>query len=94
LTQSEEEPVSEDGSGLITDDLAEERLAEVTEVGPDLDTEGGESLDPGNQDTSERLAEHEPNPEVARDEAVVEGNIEEVKEEALGEKKVDEGTGG
>jgi N utilization substance protein A len=94
LTQSGEESVSEDGSGLITDDIAEERLAEVTEVGPDLDEEGAESLDPGQQDTSETLAAHQPNPELDRDEAVVEGNIEEVKEEELGEKKVDEGTGG
>ena len=94
LSQSGEERVSEDGSGLITDDVAEERLAEVTEVGPDLDEEGAESVAPGQEDTSERLARHEPNPELARDEAVVEGNIEEVKEEELGEKKVDEGTGG
>jgi N utilization substance protein A len=94
LTQSGEESVSEDGSGLIVDDVAEERLAELTEVGPDLDEEGAESLDPGQQDTSETLAEHQPNPELDRDEAVVEGNIEEVKEEELGEKKVDEGTGG
>ncbi len=94
LTQSGEERVSEDGSGRITDDVAEERLAEVTEVGPDLDEEGAESVDPGEEDTSEILAAHEPNPEQARDEAVVEGNIEEVKEEVLEDKKVDEGTAG
>ncbi|HVT99894.1 MAG TPA: transcription termination factor NusA [Acidobacteriaceae bacterium] len=93
LTQSGEEPVSEDGSGLITDDVAEERLAELTEVGPDLDSEGAESVDPGQEDTSETLAAHKPDPEIARDEAVVEGNVEEVKEEELGDKKVDEGTG-
>jgi len=94
LTQSEDEPASEDGSGLINDEVAEERLAEVTEVGPDLDDEGAESVAPGREDTSEILAAHEPNPELARDEAVVEGNLEEVKEEELGEKKVDEGTAG
>src|SRR5579875_3868611 len=43
LTQSEEEPASADGSGLINDEVAEERLAEITEVGPDLDEEGAES---------------------------------------------------
>jgi transcription termination/antitermination protein NusA len=94
LTQSGEEEVSADGSGRIVDDVAEERLAEITEVGPDLDEEGAESVDPGNEDTSRTLAAHKPNPELARDEAVVEGNVEEVKEEKLGEKKVDEGTGG
>ncbi len=93
LTQSEEEPRSEDGSGLIADEVAEERLAEVTEVGPLLDSEGAEPLVPGREDTSAILAEHETNPAIARDEAVVEGNVEEVREEELGEKKVDEGSG-
>ncbi|MFP5228949.1 MAG: transcription termination factor NusA [Acidobacteriota bacterium] len=94
LTQSGEETESADGSGRIVDDIAEERLAEVTEVGPDLDEEGAESVAPGQDDTSATLAAHEPNPEQARDEAVVEGNLEEVKEEELGDKKVDEGTAG
>jgi N utilization substance protein A len=81
LTQSDEEPVSEDGSGLIDDELAEERLAEVTEVGPDLDEEGAESLVPGRDDTSEVLAEHQVNPKLDEDEMVGEGNTEEVKDE-------------
>jgi transcription termination/antitermination protein NusA len=82
LTQSEEEPVSEDGSGLINDEVAEEQLAEVTEVGPDLDEEGAETVAPGREDTSETLAEHELKPELAEeDDAVVEGNVEEVKDE-------------
>ncbi len=94
LTQEGEEPSSADGTGRITDEVAEERIAEVTEVGPALDTEGAESLVPGREDTSAVLAEHEAKPEEARDEAVAEGNVEEVREEELGEKKVDEGTGG
>jgi N utilization substance protein A len=82
LTQSEEEPASEDGSGLINDEVAEEQLAEVTEVGPDLDEEGAESVAPGREDTSETLAEHELKPELAEEnDAVVEGNVEEVKDE-------------
>jgi N utilization substance protein A len=81
LTQSDEEPVSEEGSGLIDDELAEERLAEVTEVGPDLDDEGAESLVPGRDDTSELLVEHEVNPKLDPDEMVGEGNTEEVKDE-------------
>ncbi|MGA7523458.1 MAG: transcription termination factor NusA [Acidobacteriaceae bacterium] len=94
LTQSGEEPASADGSGLIDDELAEERLAEITEVGPALDEEGAESMVPGREDVSERLTENQIDPEVASDDAVVEGNVEEVREEELGEKKVDEGTGG
>jgi len=93
LTQSEEEPPSEDGSGRIDDEVAEERLAEITEVGPALDDEGAEAVVPGREDTSERLAELEANPEAAGDEAVVEGNVEEAGEEEVGEKKTDEGTG-
>ncbi len=81
LTQSGEEPVSEDGSGLISDDVAEEELAEITEVGPDLDTEGAKSVAPGREDTSKTLAEHRLKPEVADEDAVDEGNVEEVKDE-------------
>jgi N utilization substance protein A len=80
LTQSGEESVSAEGSGLISDDVAEEELAEITEVGPDLDTEGAKSVAPGRADTSETLAEHELKPETD-DDAVVEGNVEEVKDE-------------
>jgi N utilization substance protein A len=93
LTQSGEESPSADGSGLINDEVAEERLAEITEVGPSLDEEGAESLVPGREDVSERLVENETNPEMDGEDAVLEGNVEEVKEEELGEKKVDEGAG-
>jgi N utilization substance protein A len=89
LTQSEEEHVSEDGSDLISDEVAEERLAEVTEVGPDLDEEGAESVVPGREDTSETLAAHEPDPDLVTDEGGLGGNVEEVKDEEL-EKKADE----
>ncbi|MGA8111916.1 MAG: transcription termination factor NusA [Acidobacteriaceae bacterium] len=79
LTQSDEEPASEDGSGLIRDEVAEERLAEVTEVGPDLDDEGAEAVVPGREDVSERLKESE----IAADgnDAVVDDELEEVKDE-------------
>jgi N utilization substance protein A len=90
LTQSDEEPESEDGSGLISDEVAEERIAELTEVGPALDGEGAESLVPGREDTSELLAEHEVHPEVDGDEAVIEDSVEEVRDEEVGDKKVDE----
>jgi N utilization substance protein A len=88
LTQAGEERPSEDGSGLIRDELAEERLAEVTETGEALEDEGAESLDPGREDTSEVLAEHHPH---AANDAVLEGNTDEPKDEAVDSEKVEEG---
>ncbi len=58
LTQEGDESPARDGSGLIDDELAEEQLAEITEVGEYVDTEGGESVEPGDHDTSERLREN------------------------------------
>ena len=57
LTQDDEEPAAEDGTGMIDDDVAEEQLAEITETGEDLDTEGAKAVAPGNHDTSEKLRE-------------------------------------
>jgi N utilization substance protein A len=92
LTQEGEQSVSSDGSGEIVDELAEERLAEVTEVGPDLDTEGGESLVPGRDDVSERIVGDQPHTlghnDLIAEDAVVEGNTEEIKDE--GRPKVDD----
>jgi transcription termination/antitermination protein NusA len=65
LTQDGEERPSEDGTGLIDDEVAEEELAEVTETGPDLDEEGAEAVAPGTQDTSHRLVENEVDEDVA-----------------------------
>jgi len=85
LTQAGEQSVSAEGSGRIVDELAEERLAEVTEVGSYLDTEGGESLDPGGQDVGERIAEGQPHDlihgEFVAEDAILEGNTEEIKDE-------------
>ena len=58
LTQEGEERASEDGTGIIEDDLSEEQLAEITEVGRDLDTEGAKAVAPGKHDTSEKLREN------------------------------------
>jgi N utilization substance protein A len=62
LTQAGEElPHSDgenDGSGPVHDELAAEQIAELTESGEALETEGAESLVPGREDTSETLAEH------------------------------------
>jgi N utilization substance protein A len=85
LNQEGEQGASADGSGHIVDELAEERLAEVTEVGPALDSEGGESLVPGREDVSERIAEEKPHDlthsELTDEDAVLEGETEEVKDE-------------
>jgi N utilization substance protein A len=81
LTQGEETPETADGSGLVNDEVAEERIAELTEVGEALEDEGGESLQPGSQDTSEVLAEHAVDPDEDEDEEIGEGNIEEVRAE-------------
>ena len=53
------------------------RMEELTESGPDLDDIGGISEAPGREDTSETLASHVPNYEIARSETVDEGNVEE-----------------
>ena len=91
LTQEDDIPDAHDGSGRIVDDTAEERLAEVTETGPMLDEEGAESLTPGRDDTSAVIREHHPNTEMARSETVVEGNLDETRDERKEDSKVDEG---
>ena len=77
LYQAGEEGVSPEGSGLISDELAEERLAELTEEGPGLDEEGAASLDAGERDVSEQLVKHRTTAD-----GVGEGNVEESKDEA------------
>lgn len=91
LTQ-DDSPASTDGSGRVADELAEERLAELTEVGPYLEGEGAVSITPGREETGASIRSHHPNSEIARSEAVVEGNLEESQEESRVERKVDEGT--
>jgi N utilization substance protein A len=86
-----EAPDVEDGSGRISDDVARMRMEELTESGPDLDDIGGISETPGREDTSEILASHSPNYEIARSETVDDGNVEETSQEARQDAKVDEG---
>ena len=94
LMQDDARPNSRDGSGRIVDDVAEEQLAEFTEVGPDLDEEGAMPVAPGRDDTSAVLRRHHLNTDVTRADAVVEGNVEDVRSEEHGDRHVDEGTGG
>src|ERR1700691_4579522 len=86
-----EAPDDVDGSGRISDDVARMRMEELTESGPDLDDIGGVSETPGREDTSEILASHVPNYEIARSETVDEGNVEEASQETRQDSKVDEG---
>jgi N utilization substance protein A len=84
-------PNDQDGSGLISDDIARERIEELTESGPDVGEIGAISEVPGREDTSETLARHSPNYDIARSEAVDDGNVEEPSQETKQDAKVDEG---
>ena len=80
-----------DTSGRVVDEVAEEEIARFTEVGPMQPDQGVVSVEPGRNDTSRRLRSHHPNT-VARAQDVVEGNLDEPRDEEVGERKVDEGT--
>lgn len=92
LYQTEERPRTSDGSGRVVDELAEASVAKFTEVGPLTEDRGAESLTPGRDDTSRRLRQHHPNTALARSQDVVEGNLDEPRQENRSERKVDEGT--
>jgi len=61
LVQDDARAISRDGSGWVVDDVAEEHMAEFTEVGPDLEDEGARPVAPGRDDTSAVLRRHAPN---------------------------------
>ena len=86
-----EAPDDRDGSGLISDDLARMRMEELTESGNEVGDIGVISETPGREDTSEVIARHNPNYDIARSEAVVDGNVEEPSQETRQDSKVDEG---
>jgi len=94
LLQEDERPNARDGSGLIVDDAAEERIARFTESDPMLENLGAESVEPGRDDTSSVLRRHHPDGTIARSDAVVEGNLDEPIDEIKTESSVDEGTAG
>jgi hypothetical protein len=94
LLQEDERPNARDGSGLVIDDVAEERIARYTEADPTQADLGAISVEPGRDDTSSILRRHHPDTSVARADAVVEGNLDEPMDEAVGERKVDDGTAG
>ncbi|HWG19995.1 MAG TPA: hypothetical protein VG225_05640 [Terracidiphilus sp.] len=92
LTQDTGVQDTRNGTGKIADDLARERIAGMTEVGPDLENKGVVSAVPGRDDTSSILRRHHPNTGLARAQDVVEGNLDEPRDEARMDRKVDEGT--
>lgn len=81
-----------DATGKIVDELARERMAGMTEVGPELEDKGVVSAVPGRDNPSGILRRHHPNTEIARAQNVVEGNQDEPRDEALMERRADEGT--
>ena len=92
LMQDAEFRDSRDGTGPIVDDIAQERMAGMTEVGEDVGNRGVVSLTPGREDTSDVIRQHHPNSELARSQNVVEGNMDETRDEARTDRTVDEGT--
>ncbi len=74
-TGGEEIPDTRDGSGEIYDDVAAERMEELTESGRDVGEIGVQDVAPGQQDTSHKLEEVGPD----------------ILEESAGVPKVDEG---
>ena len=92
LVQDGGESHTTDTSGRVVDDIAEEELARFTEVGPMQPDQGVVSVEPGRDDTSRVLRRHHPNSEVARSQNVVEGNLDEPRDEEVMDRKVDEGT--
>ena len=92
LAQDGGESHTTDSSGRVVDDTAEEEIARFTEVGPMQPDQGVVSVEPGRDDTSRVLRRHHPNTGIARAQDVVEGNLDQPRDEALMERKVDEGT--
>jgi hypothetical protein len=95
LYQDDDEvSATKDGTGRIYDEAAEEELARFTETGPMQADQGVVSVEPGRDDTSDVLRKHHPNTSVARSQDIVEGNLDEPRNEEVVDRKVDEGTAG
>ena len=92
LVQDGGESHTTDSSGRVVDDSAEVEVARFTEVGPMQPDQGVASVEPGRDDTSRVLRRHHPNTGVARSQDIVEGNLDEPRDEEVMERKVDEGT--
>lgn len=84
LFQDDERPNSRDGSGLIVDDTAEERIARFTESDPMQSGLGAISVEPGRDDTSSVLRRHS-NTSLAHPDALVDENLDEPMNETVDE---------
>ena len=94
LLQEDERPNARDGSGLIVDEAAEERIARFTESDPtEHDSERKRRARPRRHQRSAAPAST-PDSTIARSDAVVEGNIDEPIDETKTESRADEGTAG
>jgi transcription termination/antitermination protein NusA len=92
LLQEDERPNSRDGSGLIVDDAAEERIARFTESDPMQSDLGAISVEPGRDDTSATLRKHYSDTSIANSDAVIGSNLDEPMDETVDDSKADEGT--
>lgn len=92
LVQDQRGHDTRNGTGKIVDELARERMAGMTETGPELDDKGVVSVVPGRDNPSGILRRHHPNMEIARSQDLGEGNMDEPRDESRMERKVDEGT--
>ena len=61
LVQEDERADRRDGTVVVVDELAEERIAKLTEVGPMQGDQGVVTVDPGRDDTGSALRRHHPN---------------------------------
>jgi hypothetical protein len=82
LFQEDDLASSRDGSGIIVDDLAEERIGKLTETGPFEGNQGAVSVSPGSEDTSSILRKHHPNTDAAHSDAILEGNVDDPQDES------------
>ena len=94
LLQDDDPPGSRDSSGRVVDDSARERTARFTEADPMQAELGALSVEPGRDNASDVLRKHHPNTQIARSDAIVEGNLDEPMDETITERKADEGTSG
>ena len=83
-----------DGSGRVIDDVAEQTIARFTETGPGQPDLGAEPVVPGRDNTSSAIRRRHPDTDRGRSESLLEGNLDEPRDEAVSERTVDERTGG
>lgn len=84
LLQDEDVP-ARDGSGRVVDSVAEEQLAEFTEVGPASENRGGIAVTPGRDDTSSQIRRNRTRTGAVDSDAIVEGSLAEASQDETSE---------